>query len=113
MRRSEGDHGAYDALPYGRNSGRGPLSGLLTPTRTDVGAGQARLFVHPELLLDAARTRVFHFAADPVFAKRQDAFRRELHELLLKEYPSYTALRKGSCQIRDIPFSPLPSSSSS
>ena len=41
------------------------------------------------------------------------AFRRELHELLLKEYPSYTALRKGSCQIRDIPFSPLPSSSSS
>ena len=106
VRRSEVDHVAYDSLPYGRYTGRGPISTLLTPTHADLGAGQARLFVHPELLLSPTRARVAHYAADPVFAAQQPAFRRALRELLLAEYPSYAALRQASCQIRNIPYTP-------
>ena len=107
VRRAEVDHVAYDALPYGRYSGRGPVSALLTPARSDLGAGQARLFVHPELLLGPS-TRVVHYAADPAVAAQGPAFRAALRELLLREYPSYAALRQASCMVRNIPYTPPP-----
>ena len=104
IKRSDVDGVAYDSLPYGKYSGRGPISTLLTETQSSLGPGQARIFVHPELMLNHDRSHIFHYCADSEFAKNRSAFRAELKSIILKQYKDYESIRKASCIVRAVPY---------
>jgi hypothetical protein len=76
------DELGYGSLPFGVvDTARHPLAQYLRSRHREIG-GQARLFVHPTVCMDAKTVCIFHYAADPGFDRQ--ALQHDLLHLLTK-----------------------------
>lgn len=75
------DDVAYGSHAYGvwRDDANPLSSYMLQPKAPD---GQARVFWHPSLFTDPKRTRVYHFAADPLASSKRAELQKGLAEIL-------------------------------
>merc|ERR1719316_1144638 len=84
VHRSIVDEMAYPSEPYGV-----PIDGTLTDYIAQRADGQARLYFHPEVMLDPRRARLFHYCArpsqsslDPAVPSSRGALIKELRKAL-------------------------------
>eukprot|EP00727_Mastigamoeba_balamuthi_P013645 m51a1_g8903 hypothetical protein (777) ;mRNA; f:740566-743243 len=103
---------AYESLPMGVPTGRGPLSELLAAGRID---GQARVFMHPAVFTDTTKSRLFHYCADmglscmdPAVAGSRGALVQDLRKALSLITGDYRALRRAFKAIEGMPGSQDP-----
>ena len=108
VNRHDVDKVAYESFPLGACTCRGPISTFLTKTSYSVLTGQARLCVNPEMMLDPNKMRVFCYSGDKNYSKNRSSFRKEVRTILLNCLMDPESIRKASCSVRDIPYTPLP-----